>query len=423
MNAFTQLGVPREYAQALSDQGITSPFPIQTSTLPDSIAGRDVLGRGRTGSGKTIAFCLPVAIRLSGRRSKPGAPRAMILVPTRELASQVADTMRPLAQAGGLSVATVVGGVAQNPQVRALNRGTDILVATPGRLEDLIRQGHCRLDQVEISVLDEADHLADLGFLPASKRLLDQTARTGQRLLFSATLDGAVGVLVRKYLHDPATHHVDAAAAPVPSMSHHVLTVRDADKQAVVRELVSGHGRTLAFTRTKHGAKKLAKQLTAAGIPAVDLHGNLSQAARKRNLAAFSEGRVRVLVATDIAARGIHVDDIDMVVHVDPAAEHKTYLHRCGRTARAGAEGKAISVGTPSQRRDVTRMLRMAEVKPLATDVHPGHTAITDLVGPTAPKNHTAVFTQSAPKPRTAPTHGRSGRARRSSNRSRRTAA
>jgi superfamily II DNA/RNA helicase len=423
---FTDLGVPREYAKALSDQGINQPFPIQTSTLPDSIAGRDVLGRGRTGSGKTIAFCLPVAIRLSGKRSQPGAPRAMILVPTRELASQVADTMRPLAQAGGLSVATVVGGVPQNPQVRALRRGTDILVATPGRLEDLIRQGHCRLGDVRISVLDEADHLADLGFLPASKRLLDQTARDGQRLLFSATLDGAVGVLVRKYLRDPATHHVDAASAPVPSMSHHMLTVRDADKQQVVRELVSGEGRTLAFTRTKHGAKKLAKQLTAAGIPAVDLHGNLSQAARKRNLAAFSTGQVRVLVATDIAARGIHVDDIDMVVHVDPAAEHKTYLHRCGRTARAGAEGKAISVGTASQRRDVTRMLRMAEVKPLTVDVHPGHAAITDLVGPAAPKNHTPVFAQAEPTPRGSRNHGQSrhhGRARRSGNRSRRSAA
>jgi len=420
---FTDLGVPSAYAQALSAQGIEEPFPIQTSTLPDSIAGHDVLGRGRTGSGKTIAFCLPVAIRLSGRRSRPGAPRAMILVPTRELASQVTDTMRPLAQSGGLSVATVVGGVPQNPQVRALSRGTDIVVATPGRLEDLIRQGHCRLDQVQISVLDEADHLADLGFLPASKRLLDQTARDGQRLLFSATLDGAVGVLVRKYLHDPATHHVDAAAAPVPSMSHHLWTVSETDKHQVVRELMSGRNRALAFTRTKHAAKKLARQLTAAGIPAVDLHGNLSQAARKRNLAAFSDGRVRVLVATDIAARGIHVDDIDLVVHVDPAAEHKTYLHRCGRTARAGAQGTVVSVGTHAQRRDLTRILRMADVKATPITVQPGHAAITDLVGPVAPKNHEPVFAetsqpQSGGRPRA---HG--GRGRRPASRSRRRAA
>jgi superfamily II DNA/RNA helicase len=378
--------VPAAYCDALAAQSITEPFPIQTSTLPDSLAGRDVLGRGRTGSGKTLAFCLPVAIRLSGRRSSPGAPRAMILVPTRELATQVADTMRPLAKTAGLRVTTVVGGVSQGPQVSALRAGADIVVATPGRLEDLIKQKHCRLDSVEISVLDEADHLADLGFLPASKRLLDQTPTSGQRLLFSATLDGAVGVLVRRYLVNPVTHHVDAASAPVPSMTHHVLTVDDADKQQIVRELVSGHQRTVAFTRTKHGAKKLAKQLSAAGIPAADLHGNLSQGARQRNLAAFSDGTVRVLVATDIAARGIHVDGIDLVLHVDPPAEHKTYLHRCGRTARAGAEGMAVTVSTHAQRREIQRMIRKAEVFPTTISVTPGHEAIRGIVGPHAPK-------------------------------------
>ena len=383
---FSDLGVPADYCQALAAQSITKPFPIQTSTLPDSLAGRDVLGRGRTGSGKTLAFCLPVAIRLSGRRSSPGAPRAMILVPTRELATQVADTMRPLAKTAGLRVTTVVGGVSQGPQVSALRAGADIVVATPGRLEDLIKQKHCRLDSVEISVLDEADHLADLGFLPASKRLLDQTPTSGQRLLFSATLDGAVGVLVRRYLVNPVTHHVDAASAPVPSMTHHVLTVDDADKQQIVRELVSGHQRTVAFTRTKHGAKKLAKQLSAAGIPAADLHGNLSQGARQRNLAAFSDGTVRVLVATDIAARGIHVDGIDLVLHVDPPAEHKTYLHRCGRTARAGAEGMAVTVSTHAQRREIQRMIRKAEVFPTTISVTPGHEAIRGIVGPHAPK-------------------------------------
>jgi superfamily II DNA/RNA helicase len=383
---FSDLGVPAAYCDALAAQSITEPFPIQTSTLPDSLAGRDVLGRGRTGSGKTLAFCLPVAIRLSGRRSAAGSPRAMILVPTRELATQVADTMRPLAKTAGLRVTTIVGGVSQGPQVSALRAGADIVVATPGRLEDLIKQRHCRLDSVEISVLDEADHLADLGFLPASKRLLDQTPNTGQRLLFSATLDGAVGVLVRRYLTNPVTHHVDAASAPVPSMTHHVLTVDDSHKQQVVRELVSGHQRTVAFTRTKHGAKKLAKQLTAAGIPAADLHGNLSQGARQRNLAAFSDGTVRVLVATDIAARGIHVDGIDLVLHVDPPAEHKTYLHRCGRTARAGAQGMAVTVGTHGQRREIQRMIRQAEVFPTTISVTPGAEAIREIVGPHAPR-------------------------------------
>ncbi len=407
---FSDLGVPAAYCDALAAQSITEPFPIQTSTLPDSLAGRDVLGRGRTGSGKTLAFCLPVAIRLRGSRSTPGAPRAMILVPTRELATQVAQTMRPLAKTAGLKVTTIVGGVSQGPQVNDLRSGADIVVATPGRLEDLIKQRHCRLDSVEISVLDEADHLADLGFLPASKRLLDQTPKTGQRLLFSATLDGAVGVLVRRYLSNPVTHHVDAANAPVPSMTHHVLTVDDADKQQVVRELVSGHQRTVAFTRTKHGAKKLAKQLSAAGIPAADLHGNLSQGARQRNLAAFSDGKVRVLVATDIAARGIHVDGIDLVLHVDPPAEHKTYLHRCGRTARAGAQGMAVTVGTHGQRREIQRMIRKAEVFPTTISVTPGHEAIRGIVGPHAPKVQppaAAAPVQQARRRRPGGTHSR----------------
>lgn len=416
-STFAELGVPRPFCQALASQGITEAFPIQSATLPDAIAGRDVLGRGRTGSGKTIAFCLPVAIRLQGRRSAAGAPRAMIVVPTRELASQVTDTMRPLARAGGLEVATVVGGVAQNPQVRALARGADIVVATPGRLEDLIRQGHCRLDDVEVSVLDEADHLADLGFLPATRRLLDKTPRTGQRLLFSATLDAAVGVLVRRYLVNPVTHHVDAAAAPVPSMDHHLFTVSEADRPAVVRELVSGRQRTLAFTRTKRGAAKLAKQLTAAGIPAVDLHGNLSQAARKRNLAAFGDGSARVLVATDIAARGIHVDGIELVVHVDPATEHKTYLHRCGRTARAGATGSVVTVATHAQRHKTSNMIRMAKVTASTSDVIPGHAAIGALVGPASAPSFAR---HSAPR---EPARGGNRRRRRSGRNTRRAAA
>lgn len=386
MTSFADLGVPSAYNDAMRSQGITEPFPIQIQTLPDAIAGKDILGRGRTGSGKTLAFSLPVAIRLRGARSAAGAPRAMIIVPTRELANQVSATLRPLARVSGLTVTTIVGGVSQHPQVKALRSGTDIVVATPGRLEDLIQQRECRLDEVQISVLDEADHLADLGFLPVSKRLLNQTPRGGQRLLFSATLDSAVEVLVRKYLVNPVTHHVDTDQ--VPTMTHHMLTVSEADKAAVIQELVAGHKRTLVFTRTKHGAQKLAKRLSAAGIPAVDLHGNLSQNRRQANLETFSSGKARVLVATDIAARGIHVDGIKLVVHMDPPAEHKTYMHRCGRTARAGADGAAVTVGTHAQRRDITRMLRQAQIEPAMASVTPGHEAIATLVGPVAERSY-----------------------------------
>jgi superfamily II DNA/RNA helicase len=383
---FADLGIPARVVAALRERGIDTPFPIQAATLPDSLAGRDVLGRGRTGSGKTVAFALPTIATLanSGRRRAPHTPRALVLVPTRELAIQVAETMTPLAAAMELRTMTIFGGVGQNPQVSALRRGVDIVIATPGRLEDLIGQGHVRMGEIEVTVLDEADHMADLGFLPAVKRLLDATPRDGQRLLFSATLDNAIDQLVKRYLHNPVTHSVDSAASPVPAMTHHLFNVSRDNKPAVVRELVAGQGRTLAFTRTKHAAKKLAKQLTASGIPAVDLHGNLSQSARQRNLAAFSEGTSRVLVATDIAARGIHVDDITLVVHVDPPAEHKAYLHRSGRTARAGAEGVVVTVSTPEERGDTRTLMRQAGIKPTAVDVTPGHPAIGDLTGPTA---------------------------------------
>jgi superfamily II DNA/RNA helicase len=385
-NGFTALGVPSALAAALAARGIDAPFPIQAATLPDSLAGRDVLGRGRTGSGKTVAFALPTVARLveSGTAREPGRPRALILVPTRELAAQVNETLVPLADAVGLRTFVVVGGVGQNPQVAALRRGIDILVATPGRLEDLISQGHTRLDRVEVTVLDEADHMADLGFLPAVRRLMDATPKAGQRMLFSATLDAGVDVLVKRYLSSPVTHSVDSAASAPPAMEHHVMNVSSENKLNVVRELVSGRGRTLAFTRTKHGAKKLAKQLTAAGVPAVDLHGNLSQSARQRNLAAFSDGSVRVLVATDIAARGIHVDDIGLVVHVDPPAEHKAYLHRSGRTARAGSDGIVVTVGTPDQRGDVRTLMKQAAITPMHHTVAPGDDVIRELTGPAA---------------------------------------
>jgi superfamily II DNA/RNA helicase len=371
----------------LAKRGITTAFAIQTATLPDALAGRDVLGRGRTGSGKTLAFAIPTitALDRSGLRRTARHPRALVLVPTRELANQVADTFAPLAAALGQRITTVYGGVGQGGQVAALRGGIDVLIACPGRLEDLLDQGHVRLDAVEVTVLDEADHMADLGFLPAVRRLLDRTPAGTQRLLFSATLDAAVDVLVRRYLTDPVVHSVDPPVAPVSTMAHHVFTVEHADKASVVRELASGQRRSLLFTRTKHGAKKLAKQLTAAGLPAVELHGNLSQNARERNLAAFSAGSARVLVATDIAARGIHVDEIGLVVHVDPPAEYKGYLHRSGRTARAGAEGIVVTLSTPDQSGEMRTLTRQAGIRPVTTRVRPGAEQIAALTGPPAP--------------------------------------
>lgn len=378
---FVSLGVPTPLADALASRGITAPFPIQAATLPDSLAGRDVLGRGRTGSGKTLAFCLPLVARTAASAT-PRRPRALVLAPTRELARQIAAVVEPLAAAAGLRVSTVFGGVPQGRQVAALAAGVDVLVACPGRLEDLARQGHVRLDAVGVSVVDEADHMADLGFLPAVRRILDATPPGTQRLLFSATLDNGVDVLVRRYLHRPVTHSVEPAASPAAAMAHHVLAVAGpADKRDVVHELAAGSGRRVLFTRTKHTARKLARQLTAAGIPAVDLHGNLSQAARERNLAAFSAGDVRVLVATDIAARGIHVDDVELVVHVDPPTEHKAYVHRSGRTGRAGSGGTVVTLALADQRADVRALMRKAGVTATHADGRAGEPAVRELVG------------------------------------------
>jgi len=396
---FASLGVPAELVAVLGHRGITTPFPIQAVTLADSLSGRDVIGRGRTGSGKTIAFALPTVVAVSGLRRTPKRPHGLVLVPTRELAAQVADTLSPLAAALGQRVVVIHGGVGFAHQIQAFTQGVDIVVACPGRLEDLIAQGHCRLDAVRLTVLDEADHMADLGFLPAVKRLLDQTPQDGQRLLFSATIDQGIDVLVRRYLHDPITHSVDPAISPVPEMAHHVVVTPLADKGEVVRTLAAGHGRRLLFMRTKHGAKKLAAQLVKAGIPSVELHGNLSQNARTHHLELFASGRARVLVATDIAARGIHVDDVELVVHVDPPAEHKAYLHRSGRTARAGAAGVVVTVATPEQRRDVDTLMRQAKLKPTVTSVRPGHGLLEQLAGPAAGPDHRPLPVRDVPAP------------------------
>jgi len=381
LSSFTTLGVPARLSTVLSGLGIESPTPIQAATLPDSLAGRDVLGRGRTGSGKTYAFLLPVVARLAdGSRPRPGKPRALILAPTRELVGQIETALAPLARAAGLTSRTIFGGVGQNPQVNALRRGVDIVVACPGRLEDLIGQGHCSLADVEITVLDEADHMADLGFLPSVRRLLTQTPRGGQRLLFSATLDKAIDALVKQFLTDPVTHQADSAQSPVATMSHHVLHVEREHRLPVLVDLTSAPGRTVVFTRTKHGAKALTRQLNKHGVPAVELHGNLGQNARTRNLEAFGSGRAAALVATDIAARGIHVDDVALVVHADPPTEHKAYLHRSGRTARAGNEGTVVTLMTSDQKRDVRDLTRAAGITPTTTRVTGvDHPVLTEL--------------------------------------------
>ena len=378
---FAALGVPTVVVEALAGLGITTPFPIQSATLPDTLAGRDVLGRGRTGSGKTYAFLIPTLSRLARIGGRPAAkqPSALILAPTRELASQIEASALPVAKALGLRTATVFGGVSAGAQISALRSGVDLLIACPGRLEDLISGGHADLSQVEITVLDEADHMADLGFLPAVRRLLDRTPSDAQRLLFSATLDAGVDTLVRRYLHSPVTHSVDSETSPVEAMDHHALQVMAADRLPVLVELTSAPGRTLVFTRTKHGAKKLTKQLIASGVPAVELHGNLSQGARTRNLDAFSDGSVRTLVATDIAARGIHVDDISLVVHADPPMEHKAYLHRSGRTARAGAGGTVITLMTADQVSDVRALTKRAAIKPRVSSAAPGAPLLAQL--------------------------------------------
>ncbi len=382
--SFAELGVPAALVDVLDADGITAPFPVQSATLPDALAGRDILGRARTGSGKTLGFALPMVSRLAGGSTASRRPRGLVLVPTRELATQVTDVLKPLARAMNLWVTTIYGGVAYGPQVNALRRSTDIVVATPGRLADLIGQGECDLSDVEITVIDEADQMADLGFLPIVRRLLETTPGDGQRMLFSATLDAAVDVLARRFLSSPVLHSVDENSSPA-QIEHHVLTVDAANRVAVIAALAGGEKRSLVFTRTKHGAERLARQLTEAGIPAAELHGNLRQGARSRNLAAFASGIARVMVATDIAARGIHIDGIDLVIHADPPAEHKAYVHRSGRTARGGADGVVVTLQTKSQARDVTALMRKADITPHAA-VAADADVLAEIAGPPAPR-------------------------------------
>jgi superfamily II DNA/RNA helicase len=384
---FAELGVPAATVKELATRGVVTPFAIQARALPDALAGRDVLGRAQTGSGKTLAFGLPMLSRLAagvGSR-RAGTPRGLVLVPTRELAKQVTDVLTPLARTLGLRVTSVYGGAPMGRQIDLLGRGVDIVVATPGRLIDLIERRVCSLGSVEVAVLDEADYMADLGFLPAVTQLLDMTPPGGQRMLFSATLDRGVARLVDTYLSDPTVHAVAPVLASIQDMDHQVFKVRAEDKLTVAAEVSGGPGRTLLFVRTKHGADRLAKQLQRAGVQAGAIHGNLNQNQRQRALDAFASGHARVLVATDVAARGIHVDGIDLVVHFDPPNDHKDYLHRSGRTARAGNTGTVVSLAQPEQVRAMARLHEEARVTVTTVAVHPGHEAVLSLAGSGTP--------------------------------------
>jgi superfamily II DNA/RNA helicase len=381
-NGFAALGLPGRLVERLARDGITDPFPIQSATIPDALAGRDVLGRGRTGSGKTLAFGLPtVAALADGTTPRSRRPRALVLVPTRELAMQVSDALEPFVHVMGLRHRLVAGGLSYEPQISSLAKGVDLLVATPGRLNDLLERGSVLLDDVRVAVLDEADHMADMGFLPEVTAILDLLPPGGQRLLFSATLDRGVDALVERYLVDPVTHSTDEARAAVTTMSHHVLLVDPQDKKALTAELAGREGRVIVFARTQLGADRIATELRAKGVLAASLHGGLSQSVRNRVLGAFRDGRMTVLVATDVAARGIHVDDVGLIVQVDPPRDHKDYLHRAGRTARAGERGAVVMFALPHQRRMVTRITESAGADAEVTRVSPGDPTIVRIGG------------------------------------------
>ena len=392
VEGFADLDMPEQLLAELGRQGVSAPFPIQGATLPNTLAGRDVLGRGRTGSGKTLAFGLALLARTAGQRAEPRQPLGLILVPTRELAQQVTDALTPYARSVRLRLATVVGGMSIGRQAGALRGGAEIVVATPGRLKDLIDRGDCRLNQVGITVLDEADQMADMGFMPQVTALLDQVRPEGQRMLFSATLDRNVDLLVRRYLTDPVVHSVDPSAGAVTTMEHHVLHVHGTDKQRATTEIAAREGRVIMFLDTKHAVDRLVKHLLNNGVRAAGLHGGKSQPQRTRTLSQFKDGHVTALVATNVAARGIHVDNLDLVVNVDPPTDPKDYLHRGGRTARAGESGSVVTLVTPDQRRDFTRLMTAAGVTPEVTAVRSGEEELTRITGAQAPSGVPVVI-------------------------------
>ncbi|MET9930926.1 MULTISPECIES: DEAD/DEAH box helicase [unclassified Streptomyces] len=402
--SFADLGMPEGLLRTLGEQGVTEPFPIQAATLPNSLAGRDVLGRGRTGSGKTLAFGLALLARTAGRRAEPTAPLALVLVPTRELAQQVTDALTPYAGALRLRITTVVGGMSITRQSSALRRGAEVLIATPGRLADLIDRGDCRLDQVAVTVLDEADQMADMGFLPQVTKLLKQVEPGGQRLLFSATLDRNIDRLVKMFLDDPVVHSVDPSAGAVTTMEHHVLYVADeTDKKAVTLRIAARDGRTILFLDTKRSVDRLVKRLLANGVRASGLHGGRSQPQRNRTLDQFKNGQVTTLVATNVAARGIHVDDLDMVVNVDPPMDHKDYLHRGGRTARAGESGSVFTLVLPDQKRDMGRLMSNAGISPRTARIKSSDEELAELTGAREPSGVPIVIETPQPTPSRKP--------------------
>ncbi|MEU7406896.1 DEAD/DEAH box helicase, partial [Streptomyces sp. NPDC044948] len=395
-STFADLGLPEGVVRKLAQNGVTTPFPIQAATIPDALAGKDILGRGRTGSGKTLSFGLPTLATLAGGRTEKHKPRAVILTPTRELAMQVADALQPYGDVMGLKMKVVCGGTSMGNQIYALERGVDILVATPGRLRDIINRGACSLENVQIAVLDEADQMSDLGFLPEVTELLDQVPAGGQRMLFSATMENEIKTLVDRYLTDPALHEVDAAQGAVTTMSHHILVVKPKDKAPVTAAIASRKGRTIIFVRTQLGADRVAEQLRDAGAKADALHGGMTQGARTRTLADFKDGYVNVLVATDVAARGIHVDGIDLVLNVDPAGDHKDYLHRAGRTARAGRTGTVVSLSLPHQRRQIFRLMEDAGVDATRHIIQGGAAFDPEVAEITGARSMTEVQAESA---------------------------
>ncbi|KPI20090.1 DEAD/DEAH box helicase domain protein [Actinobacteria bacterium OK074] len=393
---FASLGLPDGVVRKLAQNGVTVPFPIQAATIPDALAGKDILGRGRTGSGKTLSFGLPTLATLAGGRTEKHKPRAVILTPTRELAMQVADALQPYGDVLGLKMKVVCGGTSMGNQIYALERGVDVLVATPGRLRDIINRGACSLENVQISVLDEADQMSDLGFLPEVTELLDQVPSGGQRMLFSATMENEIATLVKRYLHNPVSHEVDSAQGNVTTMSHHVLIVKPKDKAPVTAAIASRKGRTIIFVRTQLGADRIAEQLRDAGVKADALHGGMTQGARTRTLADFKDGYVNALVATDVAARGIHVDGIDLVLNVDPAGDHKDYLHRSGRTARAGRSGTVVSLSLPHQRRQIFRLMEDAGVDASRHIIQGGAAFDPEVADITGARSMTEVQAESA---------------------------